>query len=214
MLHSCAYRTPARGSSLGAGMESAWLTRMRWRRRGAWMWPSFVALTAADAFLAHALPFEGDSEALVPALIFAGFANWIAIVVVAHPVGALVRRVRPDLPRFVARDYSGTWLMLAIAAALVAGGVANHANVAHDRAAMRDAEERAIAWIGFRAPPPFRTDLRLATTFTIQPGSLYRTCVPSADRTYCVIVNDRQPANRSVHFAGYESNRVFADGLG
>jgi hypothetical protein len=196
-------------------MDSAWFTRMRWRRRGAWMWPSFVALTVADACLMHALPLEGDSEALVPALIFAGFWNFLAVVVVAHPVSAMVRRVRRDLPRFVARDYAGTWLMIAIAAAIAAAGLANHSTVTSDSAAMRDAEARAVAWIGYRAPPPFRSELRHATTFTIQTGSLYRTCVPSAagSRTYCVIVNDREPVNRSVRFAGYEPNAAFAVGL-
>lgn len=197
-------------------MDSAWLTRMRWRRRGAWMWPSFVALTAVDACVWHALPLEGDSEALVPALIFAGFWNFLAVVVVAHPVGAIVRRVRRDLPRFVARDYAGTWLMIVIAAAVLTAGLLNHSRVSRDGAAMRDAEVRAVAWIGFRAPSVFRGELGHATTFTIQAGSLYRTCVPSSGggRTYCVIVNDREPASRSVHFAGYESNLAFADGLG
>lgn len=196
-------------------MDSAWLTRMRWRRRGAWMWPTFVALTVIDACVAHALPLEGDSEAFVPALIFAGFWNFIAVVVVAHPAGALVRRVRGDLPRFIARDYAGTWLMIALAVGVLAAGLVNHATVSSDSAALRDAEARAVAWIGFRAPPLFRGDLRGATTFTIQPRSLYRICVPSAGgrRTYCVTVNEREPADRSVRFAGYEPNAVFADGL-
>jgi hypothetical protein len=196
-------------------MDSVWLTRMRWRRRGAWMWPSFVALTVVDAGLLHALPLVGDSEGLVPALIFAGFANFIAVVVIAHPVGALVRRVRRDLPGFVARDYAGTWLLVAVALALLAAGLSNHATVSGDRAAMRDAEVRAVAWIGFRAPFAFRAELPRATTYTIETGSLYRTCVPSrgGERTYCVVVNERQPAGRSVRFAGYESNAAFADGL-
>jgi hypothetical protein len=197
-------------------MDGAWFTRMRWRRRGAWMWPAFVALTAADTFVAHALPLEGDSEGLMPALLFAGFWNFVAVAVVAHPVGAIVRRARRDLPRFVARDYAGTWLMIAIAAGFVTAGLANHATVSSDGAAMRDAEVRAISWIGYRAPSEFRADLLRASTFTIQPGSLYRTCVPSADRrrTYCVVVNDRAPVSQSVHFAGYEPNAIFADGLG
>jgi hypothetical protein len=196
-------------------MDSAWITRMRWRRRGAWMWPSFVALTAVDACVVHALPLEGDSEGLVPALILTGLWNFLAVVVVAHPAGALVRRVRRDLPRFVARDYAGTWLMLAIAATVLTAGLINHSTVSRDGAAMRDAEARAIAWIGYRAPPAFRADLGRATTFTIQAGSLYRTCVPSAGggRTYCVIVNDRQPVSQSVHFSGYEPNAAFAVGL-
>jgi hypothetical protein len=195
-------------------MDRAWLTRMRWRRRGAWMWPAFVVLTVADAVVVHALPFDGDSEGVVPALLFSGFWNFVAVVVVAHPAGALVRRVRRDLPRFVARDYAGTWLLLVITVVVVAAGIANHSMVVSDVAAMRDAEVRAIAWIGFRAPPVFRAELQRETTFTLQPGSLYRTCVPSpSGRTYCVIVNDREPANRSVRFAGYEPNASFAQGL-
>jgi hypothetical protein len=177
------------------------------------MWPTFVALTVADAWIVHALPLEGDSEALVPALIFAGFWNFIAVVVVAHPVGALLRRMRRDWPRFVARDYAGTWLLIALAAGLLVAGLANHSAVASDGAAMRDAEVRAVAWIGFRAPPAFRAHLHQATTFTIQTGSLYRICVPGGHRTYCVIVNEHQPANRSVRPAGYESNSMFANGL-
>ncbi|MDQ6778609.1 MAG: hypothetical protein M3071_20830 [Actinomycetota bacterium] len=196
-------------------MDSLWLTRMRWRRRGAWMWPSFVVLTVVDACVLHALPLTGDSEGLMPGVIFAGFWNFMAVVVVAHPVGAMVRRVRRDLPRFVARDYAGTWLLIVIAGALLTAGLANHSTVASDSAVMRDAEVRAVAWIGYRAPPPFRSELQHATTFTIQAGSLYRTCVPSAGtgRTYCVIVNDRAPVDRSVRFAGYEPNSAFAVGL-
>ncbi|HEY5318702.1 MAG TPA: hypothetical protein VIJ20_12010 [Solirubrobacteraceae bacterium] len=196
-------------------MDSAWLTRMRWRRRGAWMWPSFVALTVIDACLVHALPLDGDSEALVPAILLAGFWNFVAVVVVAHPLGALLRRARRDLPSFVARDYAGTWLLIVTAVAFLVTGLANHATVSSDGAAMRDAEARAIAWIGYRAPPAFRSDLRRASTFTIQSGSLYRICAPSAGghRTYCVIVNEQAPANRSVHFAGYEPNTTFAVGL-
>jgi hypothetical protein len=40
--------------------------------------------------------------------------------------------------------------------------------------------------------------------------------VPSVDRrrTYCVIVKTKLPLDRSVTFAGYESNSVFASGTG
>jgi len=196
-------------------MDSAWITRMRWRRRGAWMWPAFVALTAVDVVVLHALPPDGDSESVVAAMLFAGFWNLIAVAVIAHPVGAILRRARRDLPRFVARDYAGTWLVIALAAAMLVAGLANRSTVSTDRAAMRDAIVRAVAWIGYRAPPQFRSELRLASTVTIEAGSLYRTCVPSTagHQTFCVVVNDREPVNRSVHFAGYEPNAAFATGL-
>ena len=55
---------------------------------------------------------------------------------------------------------------------------------------MQDAIKRAQAYIGDRAPAEFRRNLAYVDTFAIQPGSIYRTCVPSdyRRRTYCVIV--------------------------
>jgi hypothetical protein len=81
---------------------------------------------------------------------------------------------------------------------------------------MRDATARAQAWIGDRAPATFRRNLERVTTFAIQPGSIYRSCVPSTDgdRTYCVIVKTQLPFARSVSFAGYEPNSLFAAGAG
>jgi len=197
-------------------MDGAWLTRMRWRRRGAWMWPAFLTLTVIDAFVVHALPPDGDAEGLITALWFAGFWNFVAVAFVAHPAGALLRRVRRDLPTVVARDYAGTWLVIAIAIALFGAGLSNRATVSGNRATMRDAIVRAIAWIGYHAPPAFRAEVRLASTVTIQAGTLYRTCVPErgGHQTYCVVVDESQPVNRSVHFAGYEPNAVFVNELG
>ena len=197
-------------------MDGAWFTRMRWRRRGAGMWPAFVVLTVVDGFVLHALPPDSDSLNLVAAFLLAGFWNFVAVAVIAHPVGAILRRARPDLPRMIARDYAGTWLVVGIAFVIVGVGLAHRSTISSNRAAMHDAIVRAVAWIGYRAPPEFRGELRRASTLTVQPGVLFRTCVPSSDgtRTYCVMVNDREPVDRSVHFAGYEPNTTFEAGLG
>ena len=45
-------------------MDAAWLARMRWRRRGAWLWPTFAAALVADALIGHALPPAGESQTL------------------------------------------------------------------------------------------------------------------------------------------------------
>ncbi len=81
---------------------------------------------------------------------------------------------------------------------------------------MREATARAQAWIGDRAPAEFRRNVEELDTYAIQPGSVYRTCVPSPhrSRSYCVIVKTYLPFARSVTFAGYEPNSVFAAGLG
>jgi hypothetical protein len=197
-------------------MEAGWLARFRWRRRGAWLWPTFAAFTVVDAVVGHALPASGDSESLAAAAIAALVLNLLAVLLLSRPIGALVRRVRGDLPSLVARNYAGTSVVLAVAAALLAVGLAHHDTIVANQRAMHDAIMRAQAWIGDRAPAPFRRNVELLNTFAIQPGSVYRTCVPSADgrRTYCVIVNTQVPFPRGVRFDGYEPNAVFSRGVG
>ena len=56
---------------------------------------------------------------------------------------------------------------------------------------MRDATARAQAWIGDRAPAEFRRNVEELDTYAIQPGSVYRTCVPSPDRQP-KLLRDRQ----------------------
>jgi len=197
-------------------MEGAWLNRLRWRRRGAWMWPAFAALTIVDAFIGHALPVSGEGQRLLGAAIVAIVLNLMVVVLLSRPLGAIVRRVRGDLPTVVARDYAGTALVLIVSAVLLTAGLIHHPTVLAHRRAMQDAIARAQAWIGDRAPAEFRANLEYVSTVAIEPGRIYRTCVLSVDRhhTYCVIVKTRLPFERSVSFAGYESNDVFSQGTG
>ena len=94
-------------------------------------------------------------------------------------------------------------------------GLARHEGIVDSQRALRDAVVRAVAYIGDHAPQAFRANARQTDTFTIQAGSVYRTCVPSQDgrRSYCVIVKPRLPLARSVVFAGYEPNWLFAEGV-
>jgi hypothetical protein len=142
--------------------------------------------------------------------------NLLAVLLLSRPVGALMRRVRPDLPWVVARNYAGTAVVLAVSTALLLAGLVHHGTVIANQNALRDATVRAQAWIGDRAPPEFRRHVNLPDTFAIQPGSIYRTCVPGRSwrRTYCVIVKTQLPFARSVRFAGSTPNAVFAEGTG
>jgi|SRR5579884_1071088 len=196
-------------------MERGWLHRVRWRRRGAWLWPLFIATAVADAVIGHFRPVTGDSESVAAAAISGVALNLLGVLLLSRPLGALLRRARGDLPGFVARNYAGSAVVLSVTAALLALGLVHHASVLSDQAAMREATVRAQAWIGARAPAEFRRDVLLSNTFAIQPGTLYRTCVPSdrSGRSYCVIVKTRVPFGRSVSFDGYEPNWMFAQGV-
>jgi hypothetical protein len=197
-------------------MESGWWGRMRWRRRGAWMWPAFAAAVLTDAVIGHLLPSSGETETLIGAALGALVLNLIGVVLLSWPLGLVVRRFRADLPKLVARNYAGTLVVGAVTAVLLAVGLVHHASVIADQRAMRDAISRAQAWIGDRAPARFRRDVQFVSAFAIQPGSVYRACVPSADgrQTYCVIVNTRAPFPRGVSFGGYEPNDAFSEGVG
>ena len=195
-------------------MDSVWLHRARWRRRGAWLWPAFAALTIADAVVGHMLPPAGDGQTVVSAGLVALVLNLIAVILLSRPLGAALRRARGDLPGIVARDYAGTTVITLVALALLTAGLLHRSTLQSERSTMDDAIKRAQAYIGDRAPAEFRRNLELTDTFVIQEGSIYRTCVPSDDRrrTYCVIVKDKLPFARSVSFGGYEPNEVMSAG--
>lgn len=199
-----------------SSMEVGWLRRLLWRRRGAWLWPVFVAMSAVDAAVGHLRPVAGDTESIVAAAILGLALNLLAVLLLSRPLGALLRRARGDLPGVVARNYAGTSVVLGVTLILLSVGLAHHANVMADQAAMRDATLRAEAWIGAHAPDPeFRSNVRFSNTVAIQPGSIYRTCVPSArgDRSYCVVVKTQLPFAHSVSYAGSEPNSVFGQGV-
>ena len=192
------------------------LVRMRWRRAGAWLWPTFVVLIAADAVIGHELPPAGTTETLFAAGLLALVANLLAVLLLSRPLGGLLRRLRPDLPSVVARDYAGTLVVVAVTATLAAVGIAHRGAIQASQRATQDAIARAQAWIGDRAPAEFRRNLQLVSLMAIQPGTIYRVCVPSADggKSFCVIVNRNLPFAQSVTFSGYEPNSVLGAGTG
>jgi hypothetical protein len=191
------------------------LGRMRWRHRGAWMWPAFIGLTVADGLIGTLLPGEGDSTTFVGAMLFGAAINLVAILLLSWPLAFALRRIKRDYPSFIARDYAGTFVLSLVTVALLVVGVAHHSAVDADHRDMDNAIVRAQAYIGDHAPPQFIRHLSFVETYVIQPQSLYRMCVPGRDsgRTYCVIVRLDLPYSDSVSFSGYEPNSEFAQGL-
>jgi hypothetical protein len=197
-------------------MDGASLVRARWRLRGAWLWPAFAATIVFDAVIGHALPPAGETQSVPSAALVGLVFNLLGVLLLRRPLGALIRRARPDLPAVVARDYAGTFVVIAVSAALLATGLAHRSTIVAHQNAMREATARAEAWIGMRAPATFRRNVQQLDVFEIQAGSVYRACAPSdgGSRTYCVIVNVQRPWADSVRFSGYEPNSVFSQGVG
>src|SRR3954470_342759 len=114
-------------------VESLRWRRLRWRLRGAWLWPAFALVTVVDAVLAARLPFTGEGADAFGAVLFAGFVNLVAVALVAPLAGFLLRRRRRDLPAFIARDYAGTGLLVLLTAALLTGGLLHRSALAGKR---------------------------------------------------------------------------------
>jgi hypothetical protein len=190
------------------------LVRLRWRRAGAWLWPSFVLLTIADAAIGHGLPPAGSTETLFAAALLGLVLNVLGVLLLSRPIGWALRRARPELPRFVARDYAGTFVVMAVTGALLLAGAMHRPAIQAERRAMQDAIVRAQAWIGDRAPDEFRRNLEFVSVLAIQGGTIYRACVPNVQNTksYCVIVDRTKPFDQSVRFSGYEPNATLASG--
>jgi hypothetical protein len=190
------------------------LVRLRWRRAGAWLWPSFVAFTLADAVIGHALPPAGSTESLTAAALLALVLNLLGVLFLSRPLGWALRRVRPDLPNVVARDYGGTLVVLVLAATLATIGLAHRSAIRDSERDMQDAIVRAQAFIGDRAPDAFRRNLQYVNLLAIQADTIYRACVPNVENTknYCVIVDRSKPFGQSVRFSGSEPNATLASG--
>src|SRR3954453_927009 len=99
--------------------DRVWTRRLRWRLRGARLWPTFALLTLLDGLLLHHHPVAGDSTAVVSGLLLAGFLNLIGIVVLAPLIS---RRLRAGRPREIADDRAGTAVVAAITVAIAALG--------------------------------------------------------------------------------------------
>jgi hypothetical protein len=175
-------------------MENVRLTRLRWRLRGAWMWPTFVALTVFDALLLGALPIAGETGPdFVPGLLLAGFMNLVAVAVIAPLVGLVLRGRRTGLPRVVANDYAGTALVVVVSVVLLAVGLIHRPAIQEakrDRAASLAAVQRYVL---MRAPAQYRAHVALVDTARMD-SDLFRTCVPGArpERALCLFVDTSQ----------------------
>jgi hypothetical protein len=166
------------------------LRRMRWRLRGAWLWPTFLVATLAEMALLHLLPVQGDSTHWISALLVAGCLNLIAIVVVGGPGGVLLRRRRSDLPKVVADDYAGTAALGLVAVALLVAGLVHHPAITERRAAFDEQLLAVHRWVTQHGDRYANAHVSLADTVVVDTD-LFRTCVPSRDpkRWLCLIVD-------------------------
>jgi hypothetical protein len=127
---------------------------MRWRLRGAWMWPSFVIITLIDGILLNRLPpFPSDFD-LIFGILLATFGNLILIGAVAPWLARRMWKRRaaaapgpPAKAQFeVLSDRIGTGLLVASVFGLLASGLAARPVVVSDT---EETERAAFALIHY-----------------------------------------------------------------
>lgn len=193
-------------------VEPLWRSRLRWRLRGALLWPAVAVLTVADAILLTRLPIAGDGGTpFVGGLLLAMFFNLVAVAVVAPILGRQLRRKRRDLPKVISDDYAGTALVCLVTAGLVAGGLVHRSSVRELEQDLRVQEQAAREFTGVHAPREFRRGVDASTTVKME-DELFRTCVPGADprRWYCVFVSTDTVPPKVVEDVSRESNDSFS----
>jgi 4-amino-4-deoxy-L-arabinose transferase-like glycosyltransferase len=174
--------------------EALWRSRLRWRWRGAMLWPAFAVAVVVDALLLELLPVSGDDgPGLFAAVLLAGFLNLVVVAVGAPLAGRLQRRRHPETPKGVAADQAGT-ILVALTTALVALlGLAHHPSVSAAQNDLRAQAATARRFVINQAPSEYQAHADHLNTVKQGP-ELYRTCVagPDPDRAFCVFVNTDQ----------------------
>jgi len=176
--------------------------RLRWRLRGAWQWPAFVALTAVDAVILHSLPPISTGVRLIPALLVAALGNlvllgaaapWLARRLVVRQQQASAAGLEPGPPPEVVLDRTATALLVAGVLGLLAAGAAARPVVVSETASTA-ANARAVRQhVLTRAPAEVRRNIDSANTARLSEG-YFRTCIALDDRNrgYCLFYDAAQ----------------------
>jgi hypothetical protein len=197
--------------------ERFWPARIRWRLRGAWMWPTFIAVTLIDGMILHLLPPIGTGVDLIPAILLATFGNLFLVGAIAPWLARATWRrepvTEPAPPRArleVLTDRIGTGLLLATIVGVVAAGLAARPLVVSET---QDTERNAKAFRNLILNSGDDELIRnLETANTIRLGEdFFRTCVARDDRRhyFCAFIDtSKHPADVDVDGSA-EPNSAF-----
>jgi hypothetical protein len=175
-----------------------WPARLRWRLRGATMWPAFVLLTVLDGVVLHLLPPVRTGVDLIPGILLATFANLFLVGAVAP---FLARRVHarqpgppapPEAAREVLVDRFGTGLLAAGLLGVLAAGLATRPLVVSETEDT-EANARAVrAYVLAHGDEELRRNLETANMIRLRED-YFRTCIARDDRRryFCLFVDTR-----------------------
>lgn len=181
--------------------ERFWPARVRWRLRGAWMWPTFIAVTLLDGLILHLLPPIGTGVDPIPAILIATFGNLVMIGAAAPWLARLTWNRRPaaepDAPAKaqleVLTDRIGTGLLLATVVGVLAAGLAAKPLVVVETEARERAAKELLQYVTAHGSPELRRNVDASDTRRLA-DAYFRTCIPHDDRNgwTCFFVDARK----------------------
>jgi hypothetical protein len=165
------------------------------------MWPTFIAVTVADALILHLLPPIGEGVDLVPAILIATFGNLLLIAAVAPWLARRTWKRRPAAepgapPRAqleVLTDRIGTGLLVATIAGVTAAGLAARPLVVAETEAKERAAKKLFSYVEERGSDELRRNLEASDMDKWFDG-YFRACIPSDDRRSwtCYLIDVRK----------------------
>jgi hypothetical protein len=178
--------------------ERFWPARIRWRLRGAWMWPTFIAVTLLDGVILHKLPPVREGYDLIAGILIATFANLVLIGAVAPWLAKRIWKRRPAAapaapPKAqleVLSDRIGTGLLLASLVGLLAAGLAARPTVVSETESTERNAEAFRDLVLRRGDEELIRNLETANTVRLGED-FFRTCVARDDREryFCAFVD-------------------------
>lgn len=193
-----------------------WPARLRWRLRGATMWPAFVVVTLLDGVLLHLLPPIGTGIPVIGGILLATFGNLVLIGAAAPFIARRIGARRPGPPaspqaaREVLVDRVGTALLVAAVLGIVAAGLGNREVVVSETNAT-DENARAVRdYVLAHGDSELKRNLETANTIRLADG-YFRTCVARDDRRryFCLYVDTTKEPTRVTPDQSAEPNSVF-----
>ena len=181
--------------------ERFWPTRMRWRLRGAWMWPSFIALTLLDGLLLHLLPPVREGIGIIPGILLATFGNLILIGAVGPWLARRMWKRReaaepgapPKAQLEVLSDRIGTGLLVASVFGILAAGLAARPLIVVETNQRERGAKALEDFVNVHGTAELRRNLEASDTARLADG-YYRSCIPHDDRRHwsCYFIDARK----------------------
>jgi hypothetical protein len=187
--------------------ERFWTSRIRWRLRGASVWPVFVITTLLDGLILDMLPPVATTGLnYLEGVLIATFGNLFLVGALAPfltkrlaqrrqvgPAGGAVPEVEVEL----LRDRVGSALLAAGVVASLASGLANRPLIVSETEASEQNARVVQDFVNRSGDEELRRNIETANTIRLGEG-YFRTCIArdDRDRFVCLLVDtEREPVD-------------------